>query len=796
MELESVALMLIVLVSIAVSIGFLTSVGSEAIGSPIEKFASVFREAAGSIAFGKSYDICQEYNGKLVAQKDMEAILQAMYDGKCSSNQTSVQTSFSLTKEDIAVLMKSMELGRNASQIFYRRDLEPIGIGAVIIRGNPGNYPIKMWDKLELKFEGAPQGDIIITVTEEGCDPYDDNCEVMCSYMEGVCDPLCYQEGTGDGTPCDIDCVDSDGNGNISGVDMDGICDLDCYNNFFDPQRAYDPDCAWQNVNSPDGICDPDSMGVVDGVCDPDCAENLTMCDPDCDGVESDGNPGGLLSSACYVCDKTCNGFCSMSCEREDNDSDCPKGFQGFNNLTECCGNGKCSVEAMEDCKTCSKDCPAQGVTCENLGMVCCPSYASLGNSYGCSTEMGLKEGEKCACSSQCDNSSGLSCTGGHCCPLGYMWSEDEGECVDRADVLIVAIKANMGVYSEGDISRLEDKIEDFRSALSSDGLGSMFLYLDSDEVEDICGKKVTSPKDWRNIRATTVPLIKQLDSKYLIIIGGHARFPQTSVASTGSDAPYGDISDNGDGGKYLMDISVGRFPDPAKGDMDVILNALDTAIGLHKSGGVSLSNKVSPIMGCGGLDNRQWNSGKCFCSAVYGSSCQACSGCCGNLGPSSTSNKGFVMILAHGPGPAREDLYYGGGFNVGPSFVNGISVKNTVWMTMACGGAHLALKQTTSDSIAMTFLKNGGAVFFGSTDNNLGSLGSCYVLGGDNSIGSLYVEIALRFKEGVRIGDAYREGKNAYFPKYNCPYGQMYHYHINCLLGDPTLKIKKGFSA
>jgi len=261
-------------------------------------------------------------------------------------------------------------------------------------------------------------------------------------------------------------------------------------------------------------------------------------------------------------------------------------------------------------------------------------------------------------------------------------------------------------------------------------------------------------------------------------------------VASTGSDAAYGDI--NGDG-KYLMDISVGRFPDPNGGDLAVMTNALNTAIKLHNSGGIVLTNHIAPIMSCGGFDNKPWNSGRCFCRAVFGSDCQACGSCCGNLGPSSLSGKDFAMILAHGPGPSTGDLLTGGGIvERGTGWMSSIDLSDSLWMPMSCGGGHLKLKQTTSSSIAMTFLKNGGAVFMGSTDLNGGGVSSgCPVFGGDDSIGSLYSEIAIKFAVGKRIGDAYREGKNAYFPKYHCPDGQSYHYQINCLYGDPTLKIK-----
>jgi hypothetical protein len=378
------------------------------------------------------------------------------------------------------------------------------------------------------------------------------------------------------------------------------------------------------------------------------------------------------------------------------------------------------------------------------------------------------------------------------------MWSIADNKCINRTDVLIVALKSKLTAAYPSDITRIESKIEEYRAALGQDGLGSQFLYLDDASTTGSItpgGKYVTSPDSSTDIRATLSPLLKKLNSTYLVIIGGDGRFVQAPVgSSTGSDVVYGDT--NGDN---IGDVAVGRFPDPKQGDINVILNALDTAIKLHKNGGIDLVSHVAPIMSaaCGGPDGGDWSSGKCFCKAIYGSDCQACSSCCGKIGPSGVSGKNFVVILAHGPGPEKQDLLYGGGFVVsGTNFMGSIDVKDSMWMLMSCAGGHLKLKQTTSDSIAMTFLKNGGALFVGSTNNNYGNQGGCSVPGGDRVIGTLYVDISKNLKTGVRVGDAYTKGKNAFYT--SNPGGQYvsYTYYINCLYGDPTLKIKSIWSS
>jgi len=407
-------------------------------------------------------------------------------------------------------------------------------------------------------------------------------------------------------------------------------------------------------------------------------------------------------------------------------------------------------------------------------------------------------------------------CTNGHCCPVDkpkWCSNPEDGEkrCMDNdefkekcgsGEVLIVALKSNLkSVYSDSQINNLESKINEFIDSLNNDGLDGMFLYLDEDETSDIVAIKVTSPNSWSNIDGVLDQLVKKLDIKYIIIIGGYNRFPQAFLGTsdsrdqkkTWSDDIYGDY--NGD---YIIDIPVGRIPDPNNGDLDVILNALNTYINLHNSGGLDLSTYKASIMGCGGPDTRNWITGKCFCSAIWGTTCSACGDCCGCISAHPLSGNKFVCILAHGPGTASYDKFSGGCLNEGTGFLNSIDVSNAVWMSMSCGGGHLTYKSSTSGSMTMTFLKNGGAVYIGSTNNNYGIGGSgCPVPGGDLCIGSLYTEIAMKFDTGKRIGDSYKEGKINYinYPsKYGrgCGAGHRYQYIINVFYGDPTLNIKR----
>ena len=452
-----------------------------------------------------------------------------------------------------------------------------------------------------------------------------------------------------------------------------------------------------------------------------------------------------------------------------------------------CIGDNSCDACIGENCYN-SEDC-----LCGSK--VCCPSSPDA-DEKGCSNIMDLSKGEECWCDSQC--AEGLKCNPTinfeeylkACCEPGKFWNGSECIFPHEGDVLIVALKSNLKeVYSDAQIKKLENKIEEYRKALRDDTLTSLFLYLDEDMISQIIGSKVTNPHDWNNIDGILDQLIPKTKAKYLVIIGGYERFPQAPIGSSqGSDDPYGDFSPK----DYLPEIPVGRFPDPNNGDLDVILNALDTAIELHKSGGLVLEPYIAPIMACGGIDNRPWNSGRCFCLGIWNGSCKPCGNCCGCIDKIKLSGKKFTLILAHGPGPSSHDLLKGGCLNeIGTTWMSSLDLSKVVWMVMSCGGGHLRLKATTSGSIAMTFLKEGGAVYFGSTDSNYGDMDGCPVLGGDSCIGSLYAEVATRFAKGKRIGDAYREGKNYYFNNYVCHAGTSYQAHINCLYGDPTLKIK-----
>ena len=393
-----------------------------------------------------------------------------------------------------------------------------------------------------------------------------------------------------------------------------------------------------------------------------------------------------------------------------------------------------------------------------------------------------------------------------------------------KVDVLIVAARvlghsALTEAYSEDEIKRLETKIAEYQNVLAEEGLCSIFVYVDSTEARALTGSTINYGNEWE-IRGMVQQLGQRLDSSYLLIIGGDNR--QGIVPEDINDNLYGDI--NGD---QIMDMAVGRIPDPVNGDINLLLNYFDTTIGLHRSGGLDLSSYQTITM------SPPWNMGSCFHKAVYNKTC--------NLDPRhckmdndcsfvEANGKGFFTLLLHGDRETTQKFSCNRqcecstrvpcavtkcvGWSEGKGFIAlempRLNVTDSVWLTATCSGSFIYNKESTEQSIPMTFLKQGGAIYIGAIDLMYGGFGcplesgncktctdaSCTqcteeISGGDACSSSMYSEIAKRFASEERIGDAFKEGMNYYLGNYDCKYGTRYHYDITRLYGDPTLKIK-----
>lgn len=422
-------MVLLFVVMIVVGIAIVSSFFSFRNILPTE-FSDVYTKTIRTIGFQSPYNMCEAFSSQKISLQDFESLIQAAYNGQCGKSHANVSLSFSLTKDELQKIAVRDDIALKGQLIFYNIT-KSLGVGAIIVQGDTGQYPLKFEDFVDIYSDGSPAPDLFMTVKFKGCDPFDDVCDVACIY-KGICDPVC-DDGQKHNIPCNLACIIGHdvipyGNNSIdennSAVRIaSGKCNPDCYSNVTNPLKAYDPGCVWQYKNQNDDICDPNSNGVKDGVCDPDCLKSNSICDPDCNGTVYGGNPFGLNDTKCFVCDQTCNGWCSPACNKNAYpgepgfDPDC---YKQVNSSYFCSGDGICESGKGENCAN-SADCPGGGYTCGDYHAACCP-VASDADISGCSNTTNLGEGGSCACGTQC--AKGLSCDDtNHCCPDGKKWN-------------------------------------------------------------------------------------------------------------------------------------------------------------------------------------------------------------------------------------------------------------------------------------------------------------------------------------------------------------------------------------
>jgi hypothetical protein len=430
MEIEIIGMILIFTIIVVIGISIVLSLTSFKNLLP-SQFSNVYNKVVTSIGFKSPYNICQSFSGQKISLQDFQTLLQASYNGQCGSSHANVSLSFSLAKGDLQRIAALDGIAMDGKLIFYNYT-SPLGIGGILVQGDPGQYPLKNDDYIDLYAAGSPLQDVLIRVTLKGCDPYDSVCNPVC-VLKGICQPAC-DDGQRHNLPCNLACIlgqdklDPYANNVINEANAanriaTGKCNPDCYGNTTNPFKAYDPGCVWKYKNQNDNICDPNSNGVRDGICDPDCVKTTNICDPDCNGTVYAGNPYGLNDTKCFVCDGTCNGWCSPACSKNALPGDLgfdPDCYRQLNSSFFCPGDGMCDQIRGENCAN-SVDCPGGGMTCGDYHGACCPS-ANDADISGCSNTINLEEGGSCSCGTQC--ASGLTCDNtNHCCPEGKTWN-------------------------------------------------------------------------------------------------------------------------------------------------------------------------------------------------------------------------------------------------------------------------------------------------------------------------------------------------------------------------------------
>jgi len=450
MEIETIGMIILFVVILIVGVSIVASFISFKTLVPTQ-LSDVYNKVVTSIGFKSPYNLCQSFSGSKISLQDFQTLLQAVYNGQCGNSHANVSLSFALTKQDLQRIAAIDGIAFGGKLIFYNVS-SPLGVGAVLVQGDPGQYPLKLEDFLDIYASGSPTPDVLIKVVLKGCDPYDDVCDASCLF-KGICDPAC-DDGQRHNIPCNLACIvnhditsysDNSINGNNSADRIvTGKCNPDCYSNVTNPFKAYDPGCVWKFRNQNDDICDPNSNGIKDGVCDPDCVKTKNICDPDCDGTVYEGNPFGLNDTKCFVCDQTCNGWCSPACNKNalpgepGFDPDC---YKKLNSSYFCSGDGICDASKGENCAN-SIDCPGGGLTCGDYHSACCPTAANVDVS-GCTNTTNLNEGGACTCGTQC--ATGLVCDKtSHCCQEGKIWNGTACEFTYTFTILYIQLNGKI----------------------------------------------------------------------------------------------------------------------------------------------------------------------------------------------------------------------------------------------------------------------------------------------------------------------------------------------------------------
>ncbi len=159
------------------------------------QMAKAVEDIVGAVFSRGEYNLCAAMDGTKIGYGEFKTLLSAMLGGTC--NHTEVRLDFSLTEKDLERI--AGEVGAAGALVINRT--EPRGGGLILVRGNPGLYPLKYEDTVNMTAAGMPKRDVMILITIQGCDPYDSTCQLSCSFKKGVCDPQCYRAGQHEDVP-------------------------------------------------------------------------------------------------------------------------------------------------------------------------------------------------------------------------------------------------------------------------------------------------------------------------------------------------------------------------------------------------------------------------------------------------------------------------------------------------------------------------------------------------------------------------------------------------------------------
>lgn len=346
--------------------------------------------------------------------------------------------------------------------------------------------------------------------------------------------------------------------------------------------------------------------------------------------------------------------------------------------------------------------------------------------------------------------------------------------------------------YGEDGCGKLDAKLSELCEAVSrSTGDEAIKIYVDDESCLAEFGLGNVDPSDPEQIRR----LIEQLDSrlrreskgvKSLLIVGGDSVIPFHRLANPTDDEDTEVLSDwpyaAQDGGPLLVRFSVGRLPDGDPGDLAMLLQLVDQAIGHHNASsqggkGITSSGWLNPIrrlLASGqasqtsvGYSAEIWAEASRSVFEVIGDASKL------HVSPPLTDYD-FLSTYENIPALSYFNLHgfrgssywYGHGESehgapllpiaLTPLSISWTDAQAALVYSEACYGGDLQ-NQHSDGSIAMSFLAKGALGFIGSTAMSYGSLAP--PLSGADLLGRYLWEGVVG---GLPIGCALRRARSA----------------------------------
>jgi len=326
-------------------------------------------------------------------------------------------------------------------------------------------------------------------------------------------------------------------------------------------------------------------------------------------------------------------------------------------------------------------------------------------------------------------------------CEEGYLCGVERHTCEPSAilsgDVLIVT-SSRLKTTDE-----FKNVLKDYRNVLSSEGLSSFYIVLDSPKVEALFKTKVQDIGDWKSVKDVMDKVVYKLNSKYILILGGVDIIPMP-LAKTDAEIPVRPVSDDMysditlDG---IPDVALGRIPTPSEDNSDkIVITALRSAISMH---GKHQLNKVIIADTCIfppncelGLRDVNLISQRFFSKDCYDTnSCKTAPPYC--TGSSCKNKEEFYQVLtsndiihldAHGEPYSFAAHNKDGWFTVivSEDLYKNRFKTNPVFTTAACHSATIdsaEFGRINAKASPFAFLANGAAVYIGNTRYGYGGI-------------------------------------------------------------------------